>query len=78
MIIDMILDRKESNDYNAHDFYFGVMGYEKLVPQDVKQIILCMDEGDEADVRIALCRYILRNGYAPDICNYVCSVNWLA
>lgn len=77
MIIDLIIDRQESGEYNAHDFYMDVLGYMDLVPEDVKQITLCMDEGDEQDVKFALCRYVLRNGYSEEICKYIYSVNWL-
>lgn len=78
MIVDLILDRKDSGEYNAHDFYMDTLSYMDTVPEDVKQITLCMDEGEEIDVKLALCRYILRNGYNEKICDYICSVNWLS
>lgn len=79
MIIDKILDRKDNetfdgyDSYSAHDFYFDVLEYGEIG----NDITHCMDEGDETDVRLALCRYILNNGYNPEICTYVCSKNWL-
>ena len=79
MIIDRILDRKDNEEldgfdsYNAHDFYFDVLAYGKIGDD----ITYCMDTGDETDVRLALCRYILRNGYNPDLCTYVHSKKWL-
>jgi hypothetical protein len=78
MIVDLILDRKDDerdgiDSYNAREFYFGVMGYGEIGDD----ITRCMDEGEEWDVKMALMRYILRNGYNEKICDYICSVNWL-
>lgn len=77
MIIDLILDRKDGNEYNAHDFYFECLEYNRIFDGIANDILQCMDEGDETDVRVSLCRYILKNEYNPDLCSYICSVKWL-
>lgn len=78
MIIDLILDRKEWEDYlpnyyNPHDFYMDVMGYGEIG----EDITRAMDYGEESDVRRELCNYVVRNEYNPAICNYINSTNWL-
>ena len=75
MIIDLILDRKEDteNTYNPKHFYNMVMCY----GDTGKGITAAMDYGEETDVKSALCDYITRNEYNPDIKNYINSVNWL-
>ena len=78
MIIDKILDRKDGCTYNAHDFYWDCHKYNTIFEGIANDILYCMDEGDETDVRLSLCRYILRNGYNPELCDYICSVKWLS
>lgn len=79
MIIDRILDRKDNehydgyDSYNAKQFYLDVLAYGKIGDSITK----AMDYGDEKDVKSALCRYIIDNKYNPEICNYICSKNWL-
>ena len=77
MIIDCILDRKDSEaykrPYSAHDFYMRVMRYGKIGDG----ITSAMDYGTEEDVRRELCDYILSNEYNPAICEYVNSRDWL-
>jgi hypothetical protein len=73
MIIDLILDRKDGEAYSPREFYNAVMGYGKVG----HLITEMMDEGTELDVKAALCRYIVDNGYNEKICEYVISVNWL-
>jgi hypothetical protein len=73
MIIDLILDRKDGDEYKAKSFYndvveYGSVGY---------GISRAMDGGTEKDVKKALCRYIIDNEYNVDICNYIMSVDWL-
>ena len=79
MIIDRILDRKDNEElfenynYNAHDFYFEVLGYGKIG----NEITLAMDYGTNEDVQNTLCKYIDENNYNPQIKNYVNAREWL-
>ena len=78
MIIDLILDRKDDEKegfffYNAHDFYYDVMGYGEIGDD----ITRAMDCGTEEDVKKALCEYVIHNEYNPAICDYINSVNWI-
>lgn len=79
MIIDCILDRKDNESYVgfdiycAKDFYVSVLAYGRIGDE----ITRAMDYGQEIDVKTALCRYIIRNEYNPEICAYICSRNWL-
>ena len=83
MIIDLILDRKDSisegftDDYNAHDFYMECMGYNSIFYGIADEITRAMDGGTEADVKNELCRYITNNDYSPKICDFIKSVSWL-
>ena len=82
MIIDLILDRKDheeatGNDtYNPYSFYREVMSYESIfeMPRDIS---VALDYGTEDDVRKALCAYIDREQYNPEIKKYVNSKTWL-
>lgn len=79
MIIDRILDRKDSeartghDDYRANDFYFEVLCYGKIGDE----ITRAMDYGTEEDVKNALCRYIDKGEYNPEIKTYINSKAWL-
>lgn len=73
MIIDCILDRKDYDSYNANDFYFSVLDYGRVGDE----ITRAMDEGTDEDVKSALCNYIDRNGYNPEIKNFINSKRWL-
>lgn len=76
MIIDCILDRQDLEmfeEYIPHDFYLEMMKYgEESYP-----ITRAMDNGDEENVKKALCDYIDRNDYNPTIKDYINSVEWL-
>lgn len=72
MIIDLILDRKDGDEYKAKSFYNDVVDY-----CSGDEISRAMDGGTEKDVKKALCRYIIDNEYNVDICNYIMSVDWL-
>lgn len=77
MIIDLIIDRKESeeySDYSSHDFYNSVTEYEEGTNFEISR---AMDSGEEKDVKQALCNYIMDNGYSVDLCDYINSVDWL-
>lgn len=73
MIIDLILDRKDGQDYNSREFYHEVMKYGDVG----HEITRAMDEGEERDVKQALYKYIINNEYSLDICRYINKVNWL-
>lgn len=60
--------------YNPHNFYRSVLAYGDIGDD----ITAAMDYGTETDVQNALCGYILENGYNPEICEYIRSVNWLS
>ena len=74
MIIDLILDRKDGEQYNAKDFYNDVMEYEEVG----FEITEAMDNGKEKDVKKAICDYIINGEYNPEICEYINSVEWIA
>lgn len=76
MIVDLILDRKDGEPYDAHDFYVNVMGYEAIFGMDFS-ISRALDIGTNKDVQKALCDYIEDNGYNPDIKNYIISQEWV-
>lgn len=77
MIIDLILDRRDSEEYNPRDFYKSVYEYFEIWPEICAPIIKAMDNGNEEDVRRELCNYIDRQGYNPEIKDYVNSVKWI-
>lgn len=81
MIIDLILDRKDGEPfgdaYDARQFYFDVMQYKYLTPEASEEITTAMDYGTDADVRASLCRYIDKNGYNPEIKNYINNRLWI-
>ena len=83
MIIDLILDRKDSAEYNgidtynAHDFYIDCLEYSRIFNGIADGITGAMDYGTETNVKRELCKYVLKNGYNKGICDYVNSVNWL-
>lgn len=77
MIIDLILDRKGGDEYNARDFYYNVLQYRETWPNLSDPITRAMDGGTEQDVKKALCSYVSAAGYSPEICDYINSVNWL-
>lgn len=82
MIIDLILDRKDNEEatgcdtYNARDFYHEVMEYESIFEMP-REISRTMDEGTEDDVKRALCNYIDKNDYNPEIKNYINRKLWI-
>ena len=77
MIIDLILDRKDGDEYNTRQFYGDLFGYSRTFPTSTKPIMQAMDSGTETDVRRELCRYITDNGYRPAICEYINTQNWI-
>lgn len=77
MIIDLILDRKDSDAYNPKEFYNEVMEYSSIFEGAFDYITKAMDYGNELDVKNALCTYIDSNDYNPEIKQYIKSKNWL-
>lgn len=77
MIIDLILDRKAGEAYNPRDFYYHVLDYRDVWPELSDPITRAMDEQPEQVVKFELCRYVINNGYNPELCDYINSVNWL-
>lgn len=77
MIVDMILDRQDGFEYNAHDFYCYCMEESQYFHGIGDKITLAMDYGTERAVKQALCDYINEQGYNERICDYINSVNWL-
>lgn len=76
MIIDLILDRRDGEPYDAEEFYGYVFEAETLfdLPRDISR---AMDGGDEAAVKAALCGYLRANGYDEKLCEYVRGQKWL-
>lgn len=74
MLIDLILDRRAGDEYSAREMYYYLMDDVFDFYRDIAKV---MDEGTEEDVKKALCDYVMSEGYNPDICNYINSVNWL-
>lgn len=78
MVIDLILDRRDGCKYNPRQFYLDVCQYAAGFDSPVMwEISKQMDEGTEQAVKHALCSYIFAEGYSPEICDYINSVNWL-
>lgn len=81
MIIDLILDRKDGEEYgelyDPHLFYRECMQYNRVFTGIADGITRAMDFGEEHDVQRELCNYITENGYNPAICEYINSRNWL-
>lgn len=73
MIIDLILDRKDGENYTPKQFYNDVMNYGKI-GFDIAE---ALDSGEEKDVKEKLCQYVIDNDYNEEICKYINSVNWL-
>lgn len=76
MVIDMILDRMDGAKYSPFDFYRYALAESDIF--DVfdgltKAMVSCSEE----DVKRELKKYIIEQGYNPEICNYIDSVSWL-
>ena len=76
MIVDLILERREGEPYDAEDFYDYVIEAETLfdLPRDISR---AMDSGDDEAVKAALCEYLRANGYNEKLCEYVRGQKWL-
>ena len=82
MIIDLILDRKDNEEafgedlYSSLDFYYEIRDYEEILGLN-GDISKAMDYGTENDVKKALCDYIDKNDYNPEIKEYINSKSWI-
>jgi len=76
MIVDLILDRKAIK-YSPKKFYNDLMGYYNAFPELVAPIADALDGGTEEQVKQALCNYITRQDYNPEICEDIQKLNWL-
>lgn len=74
MLVDAILDRKDGQEYSPKALYNYLNGWAGGLYDDVCRALDC---GDNEDVKRELCGYILANGYNPEICVYINSVDWL-
>lgn len=77
MIIDLILDRQDGIAYNPKTFYHEVMDYNSIFDHSFEYILKAMDEGTDYDVKRALCKYILDQGYDIEIMKYILSNTWI-
>lgn len=77
MLIDLILDRKDGQEYDSRDFYNQVNEYGETFGDSCWDVARAMDGGENSDVQRELCRYIMQNGYNMNICDYVNSVEWI-
>lgn len=75
MIIDLILNRKDGSKYNAKELYNYAINCQDVV--GANRIANALDNGDEQDVKNALCSYIVKNDYSLKICDYILKNNWL-
>ena len=78
MLIDAILDRRADRkdgifNYDPKKLYDYINGWAGGIYDNVAH---AMDEGEEADVKKALCDYI-DGDYNPEIKEFVNSVDWL-
>lgn len=71
MVIDLILDRKDGQEYSAKKFYDRVSEYEAWT------IAEALDNGTEENVKASLCNYIIENGYPVTLFQYINSVDWI-
>lgn len=74
MIIDLILDRRDGEQYRSKEFYDYCAGYIGGIGDGIAR---AMDSGTESDVKIELIKYVLLNGYYHEICKYILEVDWL-
>lgn len=77
MIIDLILDRKDGEPYNAKRFYNECMEYNAIFTGIADKITAAMDYGTEKQVKAALCEYVIKNEYNPDTCDFINGCQWL-
>lgn len=74
MVIDCIMDRKEGIEYDKNDFLEYVINENDDCLFD--DLIFALELNKELETKVALSKYVVDNGYNPDICGYIWSVNW--
>lgn len=81
MLIDLILDRKDGEEsgepYSAAAFYRAMLPYQSEFPDIIMPITRAFDNGTEEEVKLALCRYIVEQGYNGLLCGFICNREWL-
>ena len=63
--------------YEAGRFYREVREYDRVFDGIGLEILRAMDYGTKDDVKKALCRYITKNEYNPEICDFINGAEWL-
>jgi len=76
MIIDLILDRKDGDNYNAHEFLEGIKRYNETFDGIGEEIITAFNSKNGYSIKRALAKYIIDNDYNLDIISYINSVDW--
>lgn len=86
MIVDLILDRKESeDDFHSENFISELREYAQELKDEF--IIACIEDAEglnkekdiasaEYRIKSALIHYIVQNQYNLNICKYIMSRNW--
>lgn len=74
MIVDLILDRFDGEEYSPREFYFNTLSYGSEYAHDITRAMDCYEE---IDVKRALATYIIENEYNLSIIDYIYSVNWI-
>jgi hypothetical protein len=76
MIVDLILNRKDGEPYNAKDTYIYITEHESIFNKEYP-ISRAFDGGTNKDVQNALSQYITDGGYNSKIIDYIRSVDWV-
>ena len=74
MIIDRILDRRDGGKYDAEEVCEYIHDEAKIFGYDA--LAKAAFNGTSEDMRRELCAYIDIEGYAPEIKDYINSVEW--
>lgn len=75
MVIDCIMDRKEGIGYDKNEFLEYVVAENECFGI-FDDLIFALELNKELETKVALSKYVVDNGYNPDICGYIWSVNW--
>ena len=76
MIIDLILDRQDGAIFRAWEFGNEIADYAEVF-DCAKPILEAIEKEDEEATKAALCQYVIKQGYNPQICDYINSENWV-
>ena len=74
MIIDMILERRDGERYDVKGIRDYIYDEAKIFGFDA--LAKAAFNGTSENMRRELCAYIDREGYAPEIKDYINSVKW--